>query len=77
MLTLQQVQTGDYQALTVWDITNAFNIELVATFYENDIPPKFFAYIIAKVASIYNRAYVAIENNRSFYGYFRISLERF
>lgn len=77
MLTLQQVQTGDYQALTVWDITNAFNIELVATFYENDIPPKFFAYIIAKVASIYNRAYVAIENNRGFYGYFRISLERF
>lgn len=54
---------GDYQALSVWDITNAFNIELVASFYENDIPPKFFAYIIAKVASIYNKAYVAIENN--------------
>jgi hypothetical protein len=55
---------GDYQALTVWDITNAFQIELVAVFYENDVPPKFFAYIIAKVASIYNRAFVAIENNR-------------
>jgi hypothetical protein len=59
---------SDYQALTVWDITNAFNIELVAVFYENDVPPKIFAYIIAKVASIYNRAFVAIENNRSING---------
>jgi hypothetical protein len=71
------VLTGDYQAMTVWDITNAFNIELVASFYENDIPPKFFAYIIAKVASLYNRAYVAIENNRCFYGNIRIFMERF
>lgn len=63
---------GDYQALTVWDITNAFNIELVASFYENDVPPKVFAYIIAKVASIYNRGFVAIENNRCFYGNIRI-----
>lgn len=55
---------GDYQALTVWDITNTFNIELVAVFYENDVPPKFFAYIIAKLAALYNNAYVAIENNR-------------
>lgn len=62
-MTHQLGSDGDYQALSVWDITNAFNIELVASFYENDIPPKFFAYIIAKVASIYNRAYVAIENN--------------
>jgi hypothetical protein len=54
---------SDYQALTVWDVTNTFNIELVAVFYENDVPPKFFAYIIAKVASIYNSAYVAMENN--------------
>lgn len=54
---------GDYQALTVWDITNTYKIELVASFYENDVPPKYFAYIIAKIASLYNRAYVAIENN--------------
>ena len=51
---------SDYQALCVWDITNTYNIELVAVFYENDIPPKVFAYIITKVASIYNMAYVAI-----------------
>lgn len=56
---------GDYQALTVWDITNAFNIQLVAVFYENDVPPKVFAYIITKIATIYNKAYVAIQNNRS------------
>lgn len=54
---------GDYQALTVWDITNTFNIELVASFYQNDIPPKQFAYIIAKTAAIYNKAFVACQNN--------------
>lgn len=59
---------SDYQAMTVWDITDAFNIQLVAVFYQNDVPPKVFAYIITKIASIYNRAYVAIENNRCKYG---------
>jgi hypothetical protein len=54
---------SDYQAMTVWDVTNTFDIELVATFYQNDVPPKVFAYIIAKTASIYNQAFVAIENN--------------
>jgi hypothetical protein len=54
---------GDYQAMTVWDITDTYNIELVASFYENDVPPKFFAYILAKVATLYNKAYIAIENN--------------
>ena len=59
---------SDYQAMTVWDITDAFNIQLVAVFYQNDVPPKVFAYIITKIASIYNKAYVAIQNNRGFYG---------
>lgn len=59
---------SDYQAMTVWDITDAFNIQLVAVFYQNDVPPKVFAYIITKIATIYNRAYVAIENNRRKYG---------
>ena len=68
---------GDYQALSVWDITDTFNIELVAVFYENDIPPKVFAYILAKTASIYNKAFIAMENNRSFICNYRISLERF
>ena len=63
--------------MTVWDITNAFNIELVASFYENNVPPKVFAYIIAKVASIYNKAFIACENNRSFYCHIRIFMERF
>lgn len=69
--------TGDYQALSVWDITDAFNIELVAVFYENDISPKVFAYMLAKVASIYNKAFIAMENNRSIICYNRIFMERF
>lgn len=55
--------------MTVWDITNTFNIELVASFYQNDVPPKFFAYIIAKTGLLYNNAHVAIENNRRIYCY--------
>lgn len=54
---------NDYQALTIWDITNTFDIKMVASFYQNDIPPKIFAYIICKLATIYNKAYVAMENN--------------
>ncbi len=54
---------NDYQGMTVWDITNGLCPELVASFYENDVPPRLFAYIIAKTATLYNRAYVAMENN--------------
>lgn len=54
---------SDFQALTVWDITNTFDIKMVASFYQNDVPPKVFAYIICKLALIYNNAYVCIENN--------------
>lgn len=54
---------NDFQALTIWDITNTFDIKMVASFYQNDVPPKVFAYIICKLALIYNNAYVAIENN--------------
>ena len=53
----------DYQAMSIWDITNPLKIELVASFYENDVPPKLFSYIIAKSATLYNKAYVAMESN--------------
>lgn len=53
----------DYQAMTIWDITNPLKIELVTSFYENDIPPKLFSYIVAKTATIYNKAYIAMESN--------------
>jgi hypothetical protein len=46
--------------MCVWDITNLYNIELVADFHGNKLPPKFFAYILAKTATIYNKAYIAI-----------------
>ena len=54
---------SDYQAMTVWDVTNTFNIQLVASFYENNVSPKVFAYILAKTASLYNKAFIACENN--------------
>lgn len=53
----------DFQAMSIWDITNPLKIELVASFYENDVSPKLFAYIIAKSATLYNIAYVAMESN--------------
>ena len=39
---------SDYHAMCVWDITNTFDIKQVARFYQNDIPPKIFAYIFDK-----------------------------
>jgi len=35
-------------------------IKLVASFHKNSIPPKHFAYVIAKTATMYNRAFVAM-----------------
>lgn len=54
---------SDYHAMVVFDITDIYNIQLVAYFHKNNLPPKYFAYIIAKTATLYNKAYVAIENN--------------
>ena len=54
---------SDYHSMIIYDITNTYQIKQVAGFYENDIPPKMFAYILAKSALLYNNAYVAIENN--------------
>lgn len=54
---------SDYQAMSIWDITNTFDIKQVASFYENNVPPKIFAYILAKSGILFNNAYIAIENN--------------
>lgn len=56
---------SDYHAMSVFDITNAYDIRQVASFYENEIPAKLFAYMLAKVGALYNGAFVAIENNGS------------
>jgi hypothetical protein len=54
---------SDYHAMCIWDITNTFDIKQVASFYQNSVPPKIFAYILTKMALLYNSAYIAIENN--------------
>lgn len=54
---------ADFQSMIVWDITNTFQIKQVASFYENSVQPKIFAYILAKTGLMYNNAFVAIENN--------------
>ena len=54
---------SDYHAMTVFDITNMYEIKQVATFYDNETPPKIFAYMLAKIGTLYNNAYIAIENN--------------
>lgn len=54
---------SDYQSMCVFDITNTYKIQQVAGFYENNVPPKIFAYIIAKTGLLYNNAFVAMENN--------------
>lgn len=54
---------NDYQAMSVWDITNTFDIKQVATFYENNVIPRVFAYILVKTAMLYGDALLALENN--------------
>lgn len=54
---------SDYHSMCVWDVTNTYDIRQVASFYENDLPPKIFSYILAKTGILYNHAFVAIENN--------------
>ena len=54
---------ADYQAMVVYDITDTHDIRQVAGFYENDVDPKLFAFMIAKTGLMYNQAYVAMENN--------------
>ena len=49
--------------MVVYDITNTYDIQQVAGFYENDLPPKTFAYMLAKTAILYNNAFIAMENN--------------
>ena len=55
--------SSDYHAMTVWDITNPFQIELVASYRENNVNPNVFAYVLAKTGTLFNNAYIAIEKN--------------
>ena len=54
---------SDYHSMVIYDITNTYDIQQVAGFYENDVPPKTFAYMLAKAGALYNGAYVVMENN--------------
>lgn len=55
--------SSDYHAMTVWDITNAFKIELVASYKENNVNPNLFAYVLAKTGLLFNYAFIASERN--------------
>jgi len=54
---------GDFSTILVFDISNMKQIELVASYGNNEISTKEFAYLITKVAQKYNNAFIAIENN--------------
>ena len=54
---------NDFSTILVFDISNIKNIKLVASYGNNEISVKEFAYILTKVAIYYNSAFVAIENN--------------
>lgn len=54
---------SDYHSMVIYDITNTFDIKQVAGFYENDLPPKTFAFMLAKAGALYNDAFIAMENN--------------
>jgi len=51
---------GDYNCFQVLD---AANLEQVAEFYSNTVPPNVFAQIVYQIGIYYNMALVAVENN--------------
>jgi hypothetical protein len=51
---------GDYNSFQIID---SANIEQVAEFYSNTVPPNIFAQIIHQIGIYYNTALVAVENN--------------
>lgn len=53
----------DYSIAKVFDITDTFNVEEVASFVSNTVNGPCLGYIFAKLASRYNNAYVACERN--------------
>lgn len=53
----------DASVSKIFDITDCFNIEEVASFESNKIPGVTFGYVMSKMALKYNNAYVACERN--------------
>ena len=54
---------SDYHAMNVFDVTNTYDIKHAASYYDNETPPKIFAYMLAKIGTLYNNAYIAMECN--------------
>jgi hypothetical protein len=53
----------DYSVITIYDITNPLRIEQVCTFNNNKVDAPTFAYIIAKLGVMYNKAPILLECN--------------
>ena len=53
----------DYSVAKVFDVTDLMNVEEVATFSSNTLSGPLFGYVMAKMARLYNDAYVACERN--------------
>ena len=54
---------NDSSIILVFDITNGKHIKQVASFGENTVSTVEFAYILVKIASLYNNAHIAVEAN--------------
>jgi hypothetical protein len=53
----------DFSIITIYDITDVYNIEQVASFANNKIDSTDLAYLIAKVGILYNKCPLLIESN--------------
>ena len=53
----------DYSTGMVFDISDTSNVRQVASFADNIIGQTEFAYVLAKIGSKYNKAFIAMENN--------------
>jgi hypothetical protein len=62
MVDVSKGRGQDYSTFNVIDITNG-KFEQVATYRDNKISPLIFPDIIVKIAKMYNRAMILIENN--------------
>lgn len=53
----------DYSVILVIDVTDTANVRIVASFSSNKVSTVEFAFILAKIGTIYNNACVAVEAN--------------
>jgi hypothetical protein len=54
---------SDFSTAIILDITNSNHIHTVASFGSNTIAPTMFAYLVTKIATKYNKAFIIMERN--------------